>query len=109
LLRLASFAPKATWLTHFLSLPYQVLRDSLIVIAALFSKSAPSGKFTSAPFNAGSDDPRSSAKRALAVGLTSFPPNSIVVEINREEDTIFYHELVSQGTTPEPANSLGNE
>jgi multisubunit Na+/H+ antiporter MnhE subunit len=108
-LRLVSFAPKATWLTHVWGLPYQVLRDSLTVISALFGKAKPSGKFSSASFNAGGDDPSSSAKRALAAGLTSLPPNSIVVEISREEDTVLYHELVPQGTTPEPANTLGKE
>jgi multisubunit Na+/H+ antiporter MnhE subunit len=111
--RLAAFTPKVQWLTHSLSLPYQVLRDSVTVTSALVKtllrRGAPQGNFSSGRFNAGADDPRSSAKRALAVGLTSFSPNTIVVEVNREEDTILYHELVPAGSMPEPAKTLGEE
>jgi len=109
----APFDPKARWLGHLLSLPYQVLRDSFTVISALLGtitgRGAPGEKFSTAHFNSGGDDPVSTAKRALSVGMTSFPPNSIVVEISPEEDTFLYHELVPQGKPPEPARTLGEE
>jgi multisubunit Na+/H+ antiporter MnhE subunit len=109
----APFYPRARWLGHLLTLPYQVLRDSSTVILALLRTLAqrrpPADSFSSAHFNAGGEDALSVTKRGLATGLTSFPPNSIVVEISREEDTILYHELVPQGTTPEPAKTLGEE
>jgi multisubunit Na+/H+ antiporter MnhE subunit len=109
----APLRPRARWFGHLLTLPYQVLRDSLAVISALLrrlaGRGAIAGQFSTGHFNAGGEDAVSTAKRAFAVGITSFPPNSIVIEISREEDTILYHELVPQGTMPEPAKTLGEE
>src|SRR4051812_31901599 len=109
----APFAPRGRWLAQAAKLPWQVVKDTASVLSALprglSAGDKPVGKFSSAPFPAGGADAESSAKRALAVGLSSFPPNSILLDVEREENKIVYHELVPTGSTPEPAGSLSKE
>jgi hypothetical protein len=46
------------------------------------------------PFEATGEDPRSAARRALAVAGGSLAPNAIVVEIDPERGVLVRHELV---------------
>lgn len=112
-LHLAAFRPRRRWLTLAGSLPWQVLRDSVTVTRALgrqlIRRDAVLGQFGEAPFAAGGDDPRSAARRALAVIITSFPPNSYVVDIDHEQNRVRYNELVPQGQTPAPLPQLETE
>lgn len=92
----ARFSPKPQWLLYTLTLPWDVLRDTAIVFRAglkyaLRRKS--DGYLVSVDFNAGGDDQRSSARRALVTALTTIPPNSIVLGIDKKENRILLHLL----------------
>jgi hypothetical protein len=110
---LVRFGPKLSWLLQVFTLPVQVLRDTGILIAALWRKllgsKEPLATFSVTPFQAGGDDPRSAARRALAVSLTAVPPNSYVLSIDDEQNLALYNELVPQPQVPDTLKSLSKE
>ncbi|MFL5734865.1 MAG: hypothetical protein ACJ78Q_17040 [Chloroflexia bacterium] len=106
---LAAFRLPSGWFAAAVGLPWQVVRDTVTVVGALFQSPAKSdalGQFSTARFPAGGDDPQAEARRALVVLYTSFAPNTYIVHIDREKGMLLYHELVPQGTTPEPVKKL---
>jgi hypothetical protein len=69
--------------------------DLVLLVRALGARSP--GRVVEVPFAATGDDPRSSARRAVAVVGGSFAPNRIVIEIDAERDVLVRHELMSDG------------
>ena len=67
--------------------------DSTTVLA-LALRSRPTGRIVEEPFEATGDDPRSAARRALAVAGGSLAPNAIVVDIDSDRGVLVRHELV---------------
>lgn len=97
----AQFWPKATWLLEGWRLPWYVLTGTFEIFKVLAqdvlgSKPAES-LMRAAKFDAGGDDPRSAARRALAIAYTTMPPNSIVVSIDLEANELVFHQII-----PEP-------
>lgn len=90
------FRPKAKWLARMSVLPMTVAKDMLILIKALAlrltGKPIPS-LFLVTHFSALAEDARSAAKRALAVGITTVSPNSVVVDIDCDTGLLLFHEL----------------
>jgi multisubunit Na+/H+ antiporter MnhE subunit len=112
-MKLASFQPRAEWFAPVLSLPKQVVLDSISVTRALWRRAAfgedAKGKFSTVPFPGKGDDPRQTARKALVIMETSLPPNSFILGIDAEKDLLLYHELAPQPKPPEPVTKLGAE
>jgi len=60
------------------------------------------GRFRTAPFRGGGDEPRDVGRRALTEGLGSLGPNTIVVGIDRERDLIVVHQLARRDDQLDP-------
>jgi hypothetical protein len=67
-------------------------RDLWALARALPSR--PTGRIVEEPFEATGEDPRSAARRALAVVGGTLAPNSIVVEIDADRGVLVRHDLV---------------
>ena len=85
-------------------LPINVLRDTGVVFAALgralWRRERIEGVFRVVPFDAGGDDPRSAARRALVVAGTCLSPNTVVVAIDAAHDQLILHQLVASRQAP---------
>ncbi len=98
--RFAQFAPKPKWLLLFLAEPWYVLEGSASIVWALIRRIA--GKKSEAQlkaikFDAGGDDDESAARRALAICLTTIPPNFIVIGIDRDQNIMLIHQVSRTG------------
>jgi multisubunit Na+/H+ antiporter MnhE subunit len=100
--RLAKFRPRARWLALFALEPWYVLSGSAAILWALARRVAgkkSEAQFRVVPFRGGGDDAESAARRALAITLTTVPPNFIVVGIDRQRNFMLVHQ-VSPTSTP---------
>jgi hypothetical protein len=61
------------------------------------------GRLRAVPFRAGRGDPADQGRRAMAEGLGSFAPNTIVLGVDGEPDHILAHQLVPTG---KPAQAI---
>lgn len=97
---LAGFRPHARWLWRARVLPWQAVRESGLVLAALLRQltgGAPvRGRFRLVPVALPDDPDEQAAKRALLTAGESFSPNSYVVTIDNRKDQILLHELVPE-------------
>lgn len=97
------FQVRLRWAVHLLRLPWRVLADTGIVMAALgrrlVLRRAVHGTFRAVPFDPGSDDPTSAARRALVTAGVSLAPNTYVIAIDRDAGLLLVHQLVR---SPEP-------
>ncbi len=75
-----------------------MVRDTATVFAALwrhlFTSDRVQGAWRALPYEAGGDDPRSAARRALVTAAISATPNTYVVGIDRETNVMLVHQLV---------------
>jgi len=85
-----------------------VVVDCRIVMGAVWRRLARRepvrGAFTAFPFSCGGDDAEAAARRALYVMAISLTPNTFVIGIDRENDVMLVHQLVS--TNPATASDL---
>jgi multisubunit Na+/H+ antiporter MnhE subunit len=92
------FRPELRWLARAIVLPPQILRDTWLLARVLarriIRREAPDSAFRAVPFEAGGDDARSSARRALAKAGWSAAPNTVVIGVDREENIMLLHQLV---------------
>ncbi len=97
------FRVRVRWAVHFLQLPWRVLADTGIVLAALVRRlvlrRSVHGVFRAIPFAGGGDDPASAARRALVIAGASLAPNTYVIAIDRDAELLLVHQLVP---SPEP-------
>jgi multisubunit Na+/H+ antiporter MnhE subunit len=97
------FQPELRWLLEVRHLPMEIIRGCGILLRqlgrALLGKPSES-TFLVAPFHCATDKHRRTAQRALAITLTTVPPNSLVVGIDTETELILFHQLKK---TPVPA------
>jgi hypothetical protein len=70
-------------------------RDLPLLVRALVAREP--GRVVEVPFAATGEDPRSAARRAVAVAGGSLAPNTIVIEIDAERGVLVRHELVGDG------------
>lgn len=91
------FHPLIRWLRYAWQLPWRVVVDCAVVLAALWRRLAlrqpVQGKFRTVPLNTGGADPTSAAWRAFVVAATSVAPNTFVVGIDTEQGVALIHEL----------------
>ena len=90
---------RARWLGRVVELPGQVAGDTVIVFAALWRRLAhgeqpPSG-FRVLPVRYGDDSAEGKTRRALLVGGESIAPNTFVLGIDKNTDTMVIHQLVA--------------
>ncbi len=92
------FQMRITWVALALSLPGQVMRDTVIVFAALWRRLArgeqpPSG-FREIPAGSGGAGDESVSRRVLLVGARSIAPNTFVLGTDKERNVMVVHQLV---------------
>src|SRR5487761_877005 len=99
--RFIGFAPRPGWWLLLLRLPAYLARDMARLLLVLGGKLLrlrnDPGVICAAPFHAGGYDPRAAARSILAVLIGSYPPNSIVLEIDRDENRVVMHQLLAAG------------
>ena len=93
------FRMRVEWLVPVLRLPGQVVRDTVIVFAALWRRLArgeqpPSG-FREIPVRFGDASDEGVARRVLLIGGRSVAPNTIAAGIDSERNVIVVHQLVA--------------
>lgn len=93
------FRMRIEWLVPALSLPTQVVRDTVIVFAALWRRLAhgqePTSGFRELPVRYGSNTAEGKTRRALYVGGQSVAPNTFALGIDRDRDVMIVHQLVA--------------
>ncbi len=93
------FRLRIKWLVPALSLPGQVVRDTVIVYRALWRQlvlhEQPPSAFLELPARYGNDTPGGMTRRTLLVGGTSVAPNTFVLGIDPERDVMVVHRLVA--------------
>jgi multisubunit Na+/H+ antiporter MnhE subunit len=97
------------WLRGLAGLPWQVLRDTWLLTAALWrhcSGRPVHGSFRVVPFPSEADDARSAARRALVTAAASVAPNTVVVGIEGGEGEMLVHQLVPEPGSPVPPSML---
>jgi multisubunit Na+/H+ antiporter MnhE subunit len=86
------------WITPVFRLPGQVTRDTGIVFAALWRRLAhgelPASGFRELPVRYGDDSPAGRTRRTLLVGGKSLAPNTFVLGIDKDTNTMIIHQLV---------------
>jgi multisubunit Na+/H+ antiporter MnhE subunit len=93
------FRMRIEWLVPALSLPGQVVRDTVIVYRALWRRVArgeqPPSAFADLPARYGDDSPEGVTRRVLLVWGTSVAPNTFALGIDSERDVMVVHRLVA--------------
>ena len=94
------FRMRVEWLVPALSLPGQVVRDTVIVYRALWRLlvhgEQPPSAFLELPARFGDDTPEGVTRRTLLVGGTSIAPNTFVLGIDKDRDVMVVHRLVAR-------------
>lgn len=88
---------------RILRLPPAMVRDSVLVLgAALYAgmrRRRLAGAFREVPYRVGGDDPDAAGRRAVAIALQSFAPNTCVLGFDEQRDVMVVHQLVRTGAT----------
>ena len=108
--RFVKFRPHPRWLLQFWREPGYVITGTALVFAVLLRRlilgKQPDSLFLPISFDAGGATARGSARRALALTLTTLGPNSIVIGIDEDKDSMLIH-LIQQADVPEVTKRLG--
>lgn len=95
------------WVALVPAIVRNVVRDTLtlfaIVLRRLGGAPLPDDRTLEIPFDPGSDDPESNARRALAVAAVCCGPNTLVLDIRREDRTMRVHYLDARAQRPASA------
>ena len=95
------FRMRIRWLVPALRLPAQVVRDMVIVYAALWRRLArgeqPASAFVTEPVRFGDDTPAGVTRRVLLIGGRSVAPNAFALGIDPGTETMVLHQLVAEG------------
>jgi multisubunit Na+/H+ antiporter MnhE subunit len=93
------FRMRVEWLVPVLGLPGQVVRDTVIVFAALWRRLArgeqPLSGFRGIPVRFSDASDEGVARRVLLIGGRSVAPNTIAAGIDSERNVIVVHQLVA--------------
>jgi len=91
-------------------LPGYMITGSLeifqVLFAQLFAREPAPSLILQVPYEATGDDPRDSARRALAVAYTTSTPNFIVLGIDRKRGMLVFHQI-KRGPVLEITKRLG--
>jgi multisubunit Na+/H+ antiporter MnhE subunit len=101
---------RVRWLLRAWRLPVEVLRDTGIVLAALWRRvvrgEQPTGGFIEVPTRWGEDSALGMSRRALLVGGTSVAPNTFALGMDRDRDVLVAHHLV---LPPEAVDAMDDQ
>jgi multisubunit Na+/H+ antiporter MnhE subunit len=106
---LVRFHLDPSWLRGLPQLPWQVVRDTWLLAAALWRHCTGRpvrGSFRVVPFPGEADDAHSAARRALVTALVSVAPNTVVVGVEGGEGEMLVHQLVPEPGSPVPPSLL---
>jgi multisubunit Na+/H+ antiporter MnhE subunit len=106
---LVRFRLEPRWLRGLSGLPWQVVRDTWLLTAALWRHTTGRpvhGTFRVVPFPSEADDARSAARRALVTAVCSVAPNTVVVGVEGGEGEMLVHQLVPEPGSPVPPSML---
>jgi multisubunit Na+/H+ antiporter MnhE subunit len=78
--------------------------DVALVVLAIAGRRQ--GRVRALPFRHGGDDPAATGRRAMAEGLGSFAPNTIVIGVDPDRDLILAHQLVPTRRTTQAIDPL---
>lgn len=104
----AEFRPRLSWLAEAWREPWYILQGCTVVLWVFvkhFFKPEQS-VLREVVFDSGGSDPRSAARRALAITYTTVPPNFVVLSIDLEKNVMLVHQ-VSESETPIMTRNLG--
>lgn len=91
------FRARAEWLASAISLPAQVVRDTVTVTVVLFRQivhgEEPPSCFVAEPMRYGDDSPEASMRRALILAARSLAPNAYALGIDSERNVLISHKL----------------
>ena len=94
------FRMRIEWLVPALSLPGQVIRDTVVVYRALWRRLAhreqPSSAFVDLPTRFGDDSPEGVTRRVLLIWGVSVAPNTFALGIDQDRDVMVVHRLVAE-------------
>jgi len=97
----AKFRPEARWFLAFWREPWWVLNGTVVIFWALVRRAIvgkqPDSTFRSLDFDAGRAGGQACARRALALILTTLPPNSVVIGIDEDKNSMLVHQLQQSG------------
>lgn len=85
------FLPHFAWLAQALRLPFQILRDTALLVRNLLRGG--DGRFVRVPVDAGAEDAHGVARRTLETFYRTLPPNTIVIGIDRARNEVLMHVL----------------
>jgi Na+/H+ ion antiporter subunit len=80
-------------------------RLTIAAFAQLIQRRQARGRVTAIPFGHGEDEPRANGRRALALALGSFAPNTIVAGVDPDGHRLIAHQL-EPTTDPEDLDPL---
>lgn len=104
----ASFRPRITWLLEAWREPWYILQGCALILWVFIKHlfhSEPS-VLRQVVFDSGASDPKSAARRAIAIVYTTTPPNFVVLGIDLDKQVMLVHQ-VSQSETPVMTKNLG--
>ncbi len=91
------FRPQIRWLLEFRHIPAAILADcgrlTRSLVRTAFLGDRRTGRLLSVPFHAGDRGAASITRRALATMYSTFPPNTIVIGIDRKRGRMLLHRL----------------
>jgi multisubunit Na+/H+ antiporter MnhE subunit len=94
------FQPRARWVARAPAILLEAFTDCGLLAVALWDKVVRRrpvrGRMVRVPFEHGGDSGRDGARRALINFTISLTPNSYVVDIDRESDSLLIHRLVNR-------------
>lgn len=95
----AAISPR--WLARgwrvVVSVPRQIVWVSWLAVAQVISPRQSRGTLRAVPFRAGGDGAGDVGRRALAEGLGSLAPNTIVIGVDGDRDLLLVHQLHRAG------------
>lgn len=108
---LIAFAANPRLLAQAWRLPGIAARDVVTILEVLalhlFTRRKAHSLLRVVPFDAGDQDDRdATTRRALAIAYSTMTPNCVVIGIDREKQTMLYHQLASRELS-EMARKLG--
>jgi multisubunit Na+/H+ antiporter MnhE subunit len=99
--RIAGIAVRARFLRRAWRLVPSACRDTVALtraaLAQLVRPQAARGRTVTIPFGHGGEEPDENGRRALAQGLGSFAPSTIVVGIDPDRNVLIAHQLAPSG------------
>jgi multisubunit Na+/H+ antiporter MnhE subunit len=91
------FYPEVHWIFEAWQLPGYLISEAALIyrvlLESLFLRKQANSHIQAVPFQFGGSDERSAARRALAIVLTTIPPNFVVIGIDQQQNLMLVHQI----------------